>query len=598
MQANSAALPTLPGRRVTPLIESVGIALAYFALAKLGLGLASIHPSVSPIWPASGLAIAAGLLWGYRALPGIFAGAFLANATTAGSIFTSVSIASGNTIEALAAAYLIRRYSDGPATFETPAGVARFAILCFSPSTLLSASIGASTLCAGGYAEWTNFVPIWLTWWLGDFAGALVVAPPLVLWANRVARPLLGTQNIELIALIVTTFVIGLAAFSPVLEQTTYRGLLAFLAIVPLMWAALRMGQIETASTSLVLSFFAVWGTLADGGPFARATINESFLVLITFMISTAVPSLALGANVNTHRRAQQALKDSEGRLKRAQEAGYIGNWEWNPSLRTVWWSDGMYELVRRNPDAFHPLSKHALDVVHPDDQESLKAAFRELLAGVRQRVDLEFRVVWPDGSVRWLLGRAEAERDSGGQTASIVGVCLDITQRRDAEDQQKWLTDELNHRVKNTLASVQSLAVMSMRHAKSPEAFATAFLSRIQALSSTHDVLTARNWRAASLTEVLECELRPYLGEDVKRVHCMGPTVALNPNQVVSFGLLFHELATNAAKYGALSVASGRLYVTWEVEAKSVPSKLMLSWREECGRPVTKPTQSGSGRG
>ena len=178
------------------------------------------------------------------------------------------------------------------------------------------------------------------------------------------------------------------------------------------------------------------------------------------------------------------------------------------------------------------------------------------------------------------------------GADGEAVGVFVqgsDITDRVRAEAQQKLLLDELNHRVKNTLATVQSIAAQTLRGHPDPEAFREAFEARLLALSATHDILTASSWRGASLRDVLAVEFRPYGAE---RYAFEGPDVALSATEAVALGLLFHELATNAAKYGALSCAEGCVRVTWRVEG----GRLSLTWREEGGPKVIAPTRRGFG--
>ena len=267
----------------------IGVGAAYFVLAKAGLELASIHPSASPIWPPAGLALAAVLLWGFGVAPGIFAGALVANAITAGSLYTSAAIAGGNTLEALISAYLLNRWSGGRATFETPLGVAKFALVSLAPATMICATIGVGSLSLAGFANWADFGSIWKTWWLGDLAGTLVVTPA-IRWAGTGARGMAWTDLRESALLFAGTAAVGVVAFSPVIEQTAHRGTLAFLAILPLLWAALRRGPRDTATVAIILSASAVWGTLLDGGPFARLTLNDLFLLLLAFMISAAVP--------------------------------------------------------------------------------------------------------------------------------------------------------------------------------------------------------------------------------------------------------------------------------------------------------------------
>src|SRR5215470_2112828 len=146
----------------------IGIGLTYFVLAKSGLALALIHPSASPIWPPTGFALAAIVLWGYRAWPAIFLGAMIANASTTGLIGPAISIATGNSLEALVGAAVINVWSNGRDTFSTPNTVAKFAVICVVLATPISATVGITTLAIAGYAEWANFANIWLTWWSGD----------------------------------------------------------------------------------------------------------------------------------------------------------------------------------------------------------------------------------------------------------------------------------------------------------------------------------------------------------------------------------------------------------------------------------------------
>jgi two-component sensor histidine kinase len=285
--------------------EFIAVAAAYFVLAKLGLQLASINPSATPVWPPTGLALAAVLLRGYPMAAAVFIGAFAANFTTAGTVWTSLAIGLGNTLECLIGSYVINRWSSGRATFETPAGVARFAVLCLAFATPVSATIGVTSLAMAGFAEWQNFSGIWATWWLGDLAGAILFTPLLVLWANSLRQKTAADEPAETAAVFFTAVVIGLVAFSPLIEQSLYRSTLGFLAMLPLLWAALRRNQRDTATVAVILCGFALWGAAMGGGPFVRGDPNESFLVLLVFLIGTSLPSLALSADSAAQKRAE-----------------------------------------------------------------------------------------------------------------------------------------------------------------------------------------------------------------------------------------------------------------------------------------------------
>lgn len=275
------------------------VAGVYFAAAKLGLGLAFVHPSATPVWPPTGIALAALLLFGYRAGPGIFLGAFLANLTTYGTVWTSLGVAAGNTLEGLVGAYLVRRYANGSNLFAHPRDILKFALLAGLISTTVSATIGVTSLALGGFARWADYRPVWLTWWLGDATGALIFAPVLILCGRdlglRWNRPAALERLVFLAALLGASWVI-------------FGGLFPFIYLtVPfLVWAAFRFDRRETAAIIALFSAIAVWGTLGGRGPFVVATPNESLLMLQAFMAIMAMVALPLASVVAQRERADR----------------------------------------------------------------------------------------------------------------------------------------------------------------------------------------------------------------------------------------------------------------------------------------------------
>ena len=190
------------------------IALCYFLLAKGGLGLASLHPSASPVWPPSGFALGVLLLSGNSLWPAIALGAFVANATTFGSLATSAAIAAGNTLEAIVTAALIDRWSGGTKTFETPLRIAIFTTFALAPGTIISATVGVGSLLVAGFADPSRALNIWLTWWLGDVGGQLLLTPAMVLCA----RCELNASQLRRLALLLgATVFVGVIAFSPII---------------------------------------------------------------------------------------------------------------------------------------------------------------------------------------------------------------------------------------------------------------------------------------------------------------------------------------------------------------------------------------------
>ena len=285
-------------------VELILVGIAYFTFAGLGLQLASINPSATAVWPATGLAIAAILLWGNRVAPAIFIAAFVINQITAGSIFTSLAIAGGNTLEAVVAGYLVRHWAEGEQIFDTPAGVTKFAVISVAATTV-SATIGVSSLTLAGYAAVSSFFSVWLTWWLGDLAGALVVAPVVVLWAKSEPSSLTPPQITRTGLTYLGAIAVGAIAFSPLFQHTTLHDALIFVVILPLLWASLRQGPRDTATVALIISAFAVWCAAMQCGPFAKPSLNDSFIVSLAFMISAAVLSLALSTDVAVRYRIE-----------------------------------------------------------------------------------------------------------------------------------------------------------------------------------------------------------------------------------------------------------------------------------------------------
>jgi signal transduction histidine kinase len=300
-------------------LSLVGLFGLYVLAGKLGLSLASVHANASPVWPPAAIVLAALLTFGYRVWPAVFAGAFVVNVSTAGSVATSVAIALGNTLEGLLGAYLVVRYANGARAFDHAQDVFKFAALGGLLSSLVSATIGVVSLCLGGYARWDDFDAIWLTWWLGDATGVLVFGPLLVLlvrdWWSGPSRGRL----LEAAALWFTTTLIGLAVFGEGLAHLGFMTLpLTFLCTPPLVWAAVRFRQREAAMLVVVLSGIAIWDTLQGLGPLANVPTNDSLLLLQVFMGTVSVMAISAGAVVEERRRIEG---ERESLLIRAQAA-------------------------------------------------------------------------------------------------------------------------------------------------------------------------------------------------------------------------------------------------------------------------------------
>jgi diguanylate cyclase (GGDEF)-like protein len=285
------------------------LAAVYFIAGKLGLRLAFVHVSASPVWPPTGIALAAFLVLGYRVWPGILLGAFLVNLTTAGSVATSVGIAMGNTLEGLMGSYLVNRFAHGRNAFDRAQDIFKFTLLAAMVSTALSATFGVTSLALGGFADWAKYGPIWWTWWQGDAVGALVVTPCLLLWSARPRVRWNQEQVAEATTLLLLLVLVGMTIFGGLFHAEVKNHPLEFLCIPFLIWAAFRFGQLEAATAIVMLSGMAIWGTLHGFGPFVRQTQNESLLLLQAFMGIIAVTNMVLAAEVTAHRRSEERVR-------------------------------------------------------------------------------------------------------------------------------------------------------------------------------------------------------------------------------------------------------------------------------------------------
>jgi PAS domain S-box-containing protein len=231
---------------------------------------------------------------------------------------------------------------------------------------------------------------------------------------------------------------------------------------------------------------------------------------------------------------------------------------------------------------------------VHPEDRHEVRWRKQQILRSEEQ-YQLTYRIRRPDGEVRWVLDRGQVERDTEGKALRVVGVLVDITDLKAAEQRQRLVFDELNHRVKNTLAMVQSLAQHTLMSRPDPAAFAQAFGERLRSLSRAHDLLARTAWQGASLHKVAAAVLEPFMtGEG--RIDIQGEAVDLPANTTITLALMLNELATNAAKYGAMSGGTGTVGVSWTVTPVGDALAIDLIWREQGGPPVTKPEGRGFG--
>jgi PAS domain S-box-containing protein len=428
----------------------------YFAAGKVGLMLASVHASATAVWPPTGIALAAFLMAGYRVWPAIFLGAFLVNISTAGNIATSVGIATGNTLEGLAGAYLVNRFANGRKAFERPRDVVAFALLAGMVGTVVSPTLGVASLSVGGFARWMDFGSIWLTWWLGDASGALIVAPVLLLWG---VHPRLRWDRclLEAAILLACLLAAGEMVFGGWLPGRFRQYPIEFLCLPFLVWIAFRVGQRETATGAFLLSAVALWGTLHGLGPFARGTPQESLLLVQAFMGVTTIMGMVLAAAVAAAHRGEEAQARLASIVESSGDA-VIGK---TLDGTIVSWNGGARHLYGYAPSEM--VGRPVSVLAPPDRQDEVPEILERVRRG--ERVEhFETLRVRRDGTLVVVSLNVSPITDVAGKILGVSTIARDVTERQRAEESAREarallsvtrLANAAAHEINNPLTTI-----------------------------------------------------------------------------------------------------------------------------------------------
>jgi signal transduction histidine kinase len=410
------------------------VTLVYFIIGKFGLMLASFNASASPVWPCAGIALAAILVLEYRVWPAIFVGAFLVNLTNAGDVGTSLAIATGNTLEALAGAWLVIRFARGSNFCDRPQDVFKFALIA-AISSVISASFGVTSLVLAGSANWTHYSTIWVTWWLGDATGDLVFTPLFVLWAVGSQRAWSKKEATEVGVLLLLLVMLCSVVFGGWLKISSRNYPITFICGPIVIWTAFRFRPLETATGIFILSVIAVWGTLHGFGPFVRETENQSLIALQLWTAVLTITAMALSAGMAERRRVEEQLQQQKS----------------------------MVEAANRTKDHFLAMLSHELRTpltpvisalesleTEPTQTEDSKAS----LAMIRRNIELETQLIDD------LLDFTRIERDkmqlrfapidAHHAVSNVVEICR-------AEARPKNLNVHLNLRAKSCIVTADA---------------------------------------------------------------------------------------------------------------------------------------------
>jgi PAS domain S-box-containing protein len=441
------------------------LAAVYYGAARLGLKLGFVE-QVSAIWPPTGIALAAVLLYGYWSLPGIALGALLANVTAHEPLWTACAIAIGNMLEAFSAAWLLRTVAGFDPALGRLRDVLALVFLAAGLSTAVSATIGVTSLCLGHVQPWRDFASLWGVWWLGDAVGNLVVAP-FLLTVSAFGR----WEGNRFAALEACALFIGLAAVSAIVFggpiMPISRDYPLEYALFPfVIWASLRFGTPMTTAVTAAISAIAIWGTLHGFGPLARWLSHESLVLLQVYMGVVAVTGLLLSAAIAERRSADRSLRRGLGLLEAITQG----------TTDAVFVKDHHGKYLMINSAGAQFLGRSVEQVLGKDDTQLFSADTAKSIIDRDQEVMESGQTMTYEesgaaaGMHRIYLSTMGPYRDYGGRVIGLIGISRDITERKKAEEDLREAArrkDEflamLAHELRNPLAPLRN-AVAAMR--------------------------------------------------------------------------------------------------------------------------------------
>jgi PAS domain S-box-containing protein len=337
-------------------------------------------------------------------------------------------------------------------------------------------------------------------------------------------------------------------------------------------------------------------------------TIEEAVTVLdgsTRIFLSTKTPHVSasgavvgmigVSVDITDRKKLEQDLATSEERLRLGSEAARFGTYDFYPSTNQLVWSDQLRTIMQVTPQA-DVTPELFFNIVHPDDRAEVAKFVKSTIVSPQGNSfhEQEYRVILQGGEVRWLLDRGTSQWATAPvrKIERVTGAVVDITELKLAQQRSALLTNELLHRGRNQMAVIASIANRSLSGQRSLDEGREVFVKRLMAISRSMDALTTTGLEAGELSAIVRSELESLLD----RVDMKGPVVTLGARATQNFALAVHELATNAIKYGSLSVASGRVAVNWEILTRSTGPVLKFSWKETGGPPAVSPTREGFG--
>jgi PAS domain S-box-containing protein len=374
----------------------------------------------------------------------------------------------------------------------------------------------------------------------------------------------------------------GLVSLAMVLTLS-FPELPPFVTIYPAVLLSAFLGGMAPGFAALVIGFVFAWFLFSK--PEARLEYWEGVSLIAYLLVGGLMIFI-----VSLLDEAVRRLKNERERLELALRAADAGAWEWSPPDRLTW-DRSFAEIIGVDPTSREPSIELFMSLVHPDDRQKLTGTWENIIGNPSKKD--EYRVVRPDGRIIWLENSRAVAFDG---IKHIIGITQDITRRKENESRIMELMREVAHRVKNQYAVILGIVRETAKQAPSAKAFEAQIQSRIAGLAKSHDLLVTGDWVGATIADLVTAQLEPFCAP--ARCTVSGPPVLLRPMGVQYLGMAIHELATNSAKHGALSVEQGRLTVNWTIDpAKRNGHVLTLTWKETGGPSVQMTETSGFGR-
>jgi PAS domain S-box-containing protein len=426
-----------PGRRVAVLVFLTALC---FAGGKIGLLVPIVQQRMTLLWPPTGIALAAVLLCGGWVWPAITIGSLLVSFSTGTPPVAATVIAAGNTLGALAGGWLLRRVGFRN-RLERVRDLLALLTLGVVVAPLISAVVGVAALNLAWRVPSARVLQSALSWWLGDAMGVLLVTPVLLTGFALPLRPARRERVVEAAALAFCLLIAGALTLSSWSANPVLHPPLAFTLFPFLVWAALRFGPRGAATATFLAVVIAFWATARGLAPFALGTVEERLMYLYSYTAVSVVTSMLLAAVFAERRQAEQGVRRSEESLRLALDAGRCGVWDWDIARQHLNWSEEVFAIHGIAQEDFKGRLEDFTSTLHPEDAGRVAEAIRQALER-REDCEIEFRIVRPDGEVRWVNTKGRGFHDESGTPVRMLGAMLDVTDRHGAEEERARLLD------------------------------------------------------------------------------------------------------------------------------------------------------------